>query len=117
MIQDTAKSTYFDTGTTSRADGDDSAASLAFIDLNRAGVGLMEIVSGPQMRSPEQAGAYVRKLQELLRRVGASDGNMQEGSLRCDVNVSVHRDGEPFGARCEIKNLNSVRFMMNAICE
>ena len=67
------------------------------------------------MRTPEQAGAYVRKLQELVRRVGASDGNMQEGSLRCDVNVSVNKIGEPFGTRCEVKNLNSVRFMMNAI--
>ncbi|SPO41908.1 related to Glutamyl-tRNA(Gln) amidotransferase subunit B, mitochondrial [Pseudozyma flocculosa] len=125
LEQDTAKSTYYDTGTVSRSDaatvedGTDAATargtSRSFVDLNRAGTGLMEIVSGPQMRSPEQAGAYVRKLQELLRRVGASDGNMQEGSLRCDVNVSVNRAGEPFGTRCEVKNLNSVRFMMNAI--
>ncbi|KAN0064024.1 hypothetical protein ACQY0O_003630 [Thecaphora frezii] len=119
LEQDTAKSTYFDTGTVSRADeaAGDQRPSMrrGFVDLNRAGTGLMEIVSGPQMRSPEQAGAYVRKLQELLRHVGASDGNMQEGSLRCDVNVSVNRVGEPFGTRCEIKNLNSVKFMMNAI--
>ncbi|CBQ69742.1 related to PET112-putative glutamyl-tRNA(Gln)amidotransferase subunit B, mitochondrial precursor [Sporisorium reilianum SRZ2] len=136
LEQDTAKSSYFDTGTTSRFDqdaalADDNSADAApkatlheadddrvgrsFVDLNRAGAGLMEIVSGPQMRTPEQAGAYVRKLQELVRRVGASDGNMQEGSLRCDVNVSVNRVGEPFGTRCEVKNLNSVRFMMNAI--
>ncbi|PWY96972.1 hypothetical protein BCV70DRAFT_153153, partial [Testicularia cyperi] len=126
LEQDTAKSTYFDTGTTSRAEEQgtsstvtgevaDERASRSFVDLNRAGTGLMEIVSGPQMRTPEQAGAYVRKLQELVRRVGASDGNMQEGSLRCDVNVSVNRMGEPFGTRCEVKNLNSVKFMMNAI--
>jgi len=135
LEQDTAKSSYFDTGTTSRFDtaheigaeeqdatpkatlheADDDRVERSFVDLNRAGAGLMEIVSGPQMRTPEQAGAYVRKLQELVRRVGASDGNMQEGSLRCDVNVSVNRIGEPFGTRCEVKNLNSVRFMMNAI--
>ena len=136
LEQDTAKSSYFDTGTTSRFDegasstgggnddgapkatlheADDERVGRSFVDLNRAGAGLMEIVSGPQMRTPEQAGAYVRKLQELVRRVGASDGNMQEGSLRCDVNVSVNRVGEPFGTRCEVKNLNSVRFMMNAI--
>lgn len=140
LEQDTAKSSYFDTGTTSRLDearqdsttaiggqegevtpkatlheADDERVKRSFVDLNRAGAGLMEIVSGPQMRTPEQAGAYVRKLQELVRRVGASDGNMQEGSLRCDVNVSVNRVGEPFGTRCEVKNLNSVRFMMNAI--
>ncbi|TKY90388.1 hypothetical protein EX895_000386 [Sporisorium graminicola] len=136
LEQDTAKSSYFDTGTTSRFDegaapiddiradatpkatlneADDDRVGRSFVDLNRAGSGLMEIVSGPQMRTPEQAGAYVRKLQELVRRVGASDGNMQEGSLRCDVNVSVNRIGDPFGTRCEVKNLNSVRFMMNAI--
>lgn len=135
LEQDTAKSSYFDTGTTFRFDqtekespsaddgdpgtilheADDERVDRSFVDLNRAGAGLMEIVSGPQMRTPEQAGAYVRKLQELVRRVGASDGNMQEGSLRCDVNVSVNRVGEPFGTRCEVKNLNSVRFMMNAI--
>lgn len=118
LEQDTAKSSYFDTGDTSRLSTDADVgqrSSQSFVDLNRAGTGLMEIVSGPQMRTPEQAGAYVRKLQELVRTVGASDGNMQEGSLRCDVNVSVHRDQEPFGTRCEVKNLNSVRFMMNAI--
>lgn len=118
LEQDTAKSSYFDTGLTSRTTTDsdiEDSSSQSFVDLNRAGTGLMEIVSGPQMRTPEQAGAYVRKLQELVRRVGASDGNMQEGSLRCDVNVSVNRDHHPFGTRCEIKNLNSVRFMMNAI--
>lgn len=85
------------------------------MDLNRAGAGLMEIVSGPQLRTPGQAGAYIRKLQELLRRVGASDGNMEEGSLRCDVNVSVGKIGEAFGTRCEVKNVNGVKFVMNAI--
>lgn len=116
LEQDTAKSTYFDTGVVSRTTSDaEESAKQSFVDLNRAGTGLMEIVSGPQMRTPEQAGAYVRKLQELVRRVGASDGNMQDGSLRCDVNVSVSRDQQPFGTRCEVKNLNSIRFMMNAI--
>jgi aspartyl-tRNA(Asn)/glutamyl-tRNA(Gln) amidotransferase subunit B len=75
----------------------------------------MEIVTEPDLRSPEEAGAYVRALQAILRAVGASDGNMEEGSLRCDVNVSVNRSGEPWGTRCEIKNLNSVKFMMAAI--
>jgi len=75
----------------------------------------MEIVSRPDMRTPEEAGAYVRALQALLRAVGASDGNMEQGSLRCDVNVSVNRKDEPFGTRCEVKNLNSVRFLMSAI--
>lgn len=108
LEQDTAKSSHL-------ASGVSHEASSSYIDLNRAGAGLMEIVSGPQMRSAKQAGAYIRKLQELLRRVGASDGNMDEGSLRCDVNVSVHRIGEPFGKRCEVKNVNSVKFVMNAI--
>lgn len=66
-------------------------------------------------RTPEDAGSYVRALRALLRAVGASDGNMDEGSLRCDVNVSVNREGEPFGTRCEVKNINSVRFLMSAI--
>lgn len=66
-------------------------------------------------RTPEDAGDYVRALRAVLRAVGASDGNMDEGSLRCDVNVSVNREGEPFGTRCEVKNINSVRFLMSAI--
>ncbi|OBZ70372.1 Glutamyl-tRNA(Gln) amidotransferase subunit B, mitochondrial [Grifola frondosa] len=91
---------------------------LSAIDLNRAGTGLMEIVSEPDMRSPEEAADYVRTLQALLRCVGSSDGHMEQGSLRCDVNVSVNRAGSPPGTRCEIKNLNSVKFMMIAItCE
>ncbi|KAH9965828.1 Glutamyl-tRNA-Gln amidotransferase B subunit [Russula dissimulans] len=85
------------------------------IDLNRAGMALMEIVSKPDIRSPEEASEYVRTLQAVLRSVAASDGNMEQGSLRCDVNVSVSRQGQPAGTRCEIKNLNSIRFMMAAI--
>lgn len=75
----------------------------------------MEIVSEPDLRSPEEAGAYVRSLQSYLRALGSSDGNMEEGSLRCDVNISVNRKGDVPGTRCEIKNLNSVKFMMAAI--
>ena len=93
----------------------DGGSERREIDLNRAGTGLMEIVSKPDMRTPEQAGAYVRKLQNVLRTVGASDGNMEQGSLRCDVNVSVNRKGESWGTRTEVKNVNSVRFIMNAV--
>jgi aspartyl-tRNA(Asn)/glutamyl-tRNA(Gln) amidotransferase subunit B len=75
----------------------------------------MEIVSEPDLRSAEEAGIYVRKLRSILRYLGTCDGNMEEGSLRCDCNVSVRRPGEPLGTRCEIKNLNSVRFVMQAI--
>jgi aspartyl-tRNA(Asn)/glutamyl-tRNA(Gln) amidotransferase subunit B len=85
------------------------------VDLNRAGVGLMEIVSQPDLTSPEEAGAYVRKLRTLLVCLGSSDGNMEEGSLRVDANVSVALPGEPLGTRVEVKNLNSVRFMQQAI--
>ena len=87
----------------------------SYIDLNRAGVGLMEIVSEPDMRSPEEAGAYLRKLRMILRYLGTCDGNMEEGSMRADVNVSVRQHGEPFRTRCEIKNVNSVRYVMQAI--
>ncbi|CAH2599169.1 Aspartyl/glutamyl-tRNA(Asn/Gln) amidotransferase subunit B [Rhodovastum atsumiense] len=86
-----------------------------YIDLNRAGVPLMEIVSEPDMRSPEEAGAYLRKLRTILRYLGTCDGNMEEGSMRADVNVSVRRPGEPYRTRCEVKNVNSVRFVMQAI--
>jgi aspartyl-tRNA(Asn)/glutamyl-tRNA(Gln) amidotransferase subunit B len=86
------------------------------IDLNRAGVALMEIVSRPELRSPEEAGAYLRKLRAIVRYLGTCDGNMEEGSLRCDANVSVRRVGErALGTRCEIKNVNSIRFVMQAI--
>ncbi len=87
----------------------------SFIDLNRAGVALMEIVSEPDIRSPEEAGAYLRKLRSILRYLGTCDGNMDEGSMRADVNVSVRRAGEPFRTRCEVKNVNSIRFVMLAI--
>ncbi|MDA0219719.1 MAG: Asp-tRNA(Asn)/Glu-tRNA(Gln) amidotransferase subunit GatB [Proteobacteria bacterium] len=87
----------------------------SYVDLNRSGVGLMEIVSKPDLRSPEEAAAYVRKLRSILRYVGTCDGNMQEGSMRVDANVSMRRPGEAYGTRCEIKNLNSVRFMSRAL--
>src|SRR5713101_4778395 len=93
----------------------DQHPSLTYVDLNRAGVALMEIVSEPDLRSAEEAGLYLRKLRAILRYLGTCDGNMEEGSLRCDCNVSVRRPGEPLGTRCEIKNLNSVRFVMQAI--
>ncbi|MBV9587042.1 MAG: Asp-tRNA(Asn)/Glu-tRNA(Gln) amidotransferase subunit GatB [Alphaproteobacteria bacterium] len=86
-----------------------------YVDLNRAGIALMEIVSEPDLRSAEEAGLYLRKLRSILRYLGTCDGNMEEGSLRCDCNVSVRRPGDPLGTRCEIKNLNSVRFVMQAI--
>ena len=85
------------------------------IDLNRAGVALMEIVSEPDLRSPEEAAAFLTRLRALLRWLGTCDGNMQEGSLRCDANVSVRKPGAPLGTRTEIKNLNSIRFLREAI--
>jgi aspartyl-tRNA(Asn)/glutamyl-tRNA(Gln) amidotransferase subunit B len=93
----------------------DQHATRSLIDLNRAGVALMEIVSEPDIRSPEEAGAYLRKLRSILRYLGTCDGNMEEGSMRADVNVSVRHAGEPYRTRCEIKNVNSVRFVMQAI--
>ena len=93
----------------------DQHPSQSYIDLNRAGVALMEIVSEPDMRSPEEAGAYLRKLRSIVRYLGTCDGNMEEGSMRADVNVSVRRHGEPFRTRCEVKNDNSIRFVMHAI--
>jgi aspartyl-tRNA(Asn)/glutamyl-tRNA(Gln) amidotransferase subunit B len=93
----------------------DQHPALSYVDLNRAGIALMEIVSEPDLRSAEEAGIYLRKLRSILRYLGTCDGNMEEGSLRCDCNVSVRRPGEPYGTRCEIKNLNSVRFVMQAI--
>ncbi len=93
----------------------DQHPTKSFVDLNRAGVALMEIVSRPDIRSPEEAGAYLRKLRSIVRYIGACDGNMDEGSMRCDANVSVRRPGEPFGTRAEIKNVNSIRFVMQAI--
>lgn len=94
----------------------DMAPDKSFIDLNRAGVGLMEIVTKPDFRSPEEAGAFLRKLRSILRYLGTCDGNMDEGSMRCDVNVSVRPLGSnEFRTRCEMKNVNSVKFVMQAI--
>src|SRR6202047_4259143 len=93
----------------------DQHPSLTYVDLNRAGVALMEIVSEPDLRSAEEAGIYLRRVRSIMRYLGTCDGNMEEGSLRCDCNVSVRKPGAPFGTRCEIKNLNSVRFVMQAL--
>ncbi len=101
LEQDAGKSTH---------EGDHS-----LVDLNRAGVALMEIVSKPDIRSSEEAAAYVQKLRAILRYLGTCDGNMEEGSLRADVNVSVRRPGDDLGTRCEIKNVNSIRFVAAAI--
>jgi aspartyl-tRNA(Asn)/glutamyl-tRNA(Gln) amidotransferase subunit B len=93
----------------------DQHPSLSFVDLNRSGVGLMEIVSRPDLRSAEEAKAYVTKLRTIMRYLGTCDGNMEQGSLRADINVSVRRPGEPLGTRCEIKNVNSIRFIGQAV--
>jgi aspartyl-tRNA(Asn)/glutamyl-tRNA(Gln) amidotransferase subunit B len=93
----------------------DQHPSMSYVDLNRAGVALMEIVSKPDLRSSEDAKAYVTKLRSILRYLGTCDGDMEKGSLRADVNVSVRRPGEPLGTRCEIKNVNSIRFIGQAI--
>ncbi len=93
----------------------DQHPTMSYVDLNRSGVALMEIVSRPDMASPAEAGAYLRKLRAILRYVGSCDGNMEEGSMRADVNVSVRKAGEPLGTRTETKNVNSVRFVMQAI--
>ncbi len=93
----------------------DQHPSKSFIDLNRSGVALMEIVSKPDLRSPEETAAYIKKLRSILRYIGTCDGNMQEGSMRCDVNVSVRKPDGPLGTRCEIKNVNSIRFVQQAI--
>ncbi len=89
--------------------------SLSYVDLNRSGIALMEIVSKPDMRSAEQAAAYVRKLRSILRYLGTCDGNMEQGSMRADVNVSVRRPGDPLGTRCEMKNINSLRFIQQSV--
>ncbi|KAG0191576.1 hypothetical protein DFQ28_011552 [Apophysomyces sp. BC1034] len=103
LEQDTGKSLH------------DMRPGHTLLDLNRAGIGLMEIVTKPDLRSSFEAGILVKKLQSILRSVGSSKANMEEGSMRCDVNVSVNRPGENFGTRCELKNLNSVRFLCMAI--
>ncbi len=94
----------------------DMDPSYTYVDLNRSGIALMEIVSKPDLRSPEEVNAYIKKLRTIMRYLGTCDGNMQEGSLRADVNVSVRKVGEKqFGTRCEIKNVNSIKFMQMAI--
>jgi aspartyl-tRNA(Asn)/glutamyl-tRNA(Gln) amidotransferase subunit B len=92
----------------------DLSPNETYVDLNRSGVALMEIVSRPDIRSPKEAGAYLGKLRQIVRALGTCDGNMDEGSLRADVNVSVRRPGAEFGTRCEIKNVNSMRFVTMA---
>jgi aspartyl-tRNA(Asn)/glutamyl-tRNA(Gln) amidotransferase subunit B len=93
----------------------DQHPTMSYVDLNRCGVALMEIVSRPDMRSPAEAGAYLRKLRSILRYVGSCDGNMEEGSMRADVNVSVRKPGSELGTRTETKNVNSVRFVMAVV--
>jgi len=93
----------------------DQHPTMSYVDLNRSGVALMEIVSKPDIRSSDEAKAYITKLRTIVRYLGTCDGNMDEGSLRADVNVSVRRPGEGFGTRCEIKNMNSIRFIGQAI--
>ena len=93
----------------------DQHPSQTYVDLNRSGVALMEIVSRPDMRSADEAAAYLTKLRAIVRYLGTCDGNMDEGSMRCDVNVSVRKPGSDLGTRCEIKNVNSIRFVKQAI--
>ncbi len=93
----------------------DQHPTMSYVDLNRSGVALMEIVSKPDIRSSDEAKAYITKLRTIVRYLGTCDGNMDEGSMRADVNVSVRRPGEGFGTRCEIKNMNSIRFIGQAI--
>ena len=110
LEEDTGKSTHFG-GTGGRIHGSD----YSLIDFNRAGVPLVEIVSRPDIRTAEQARQYVSELRAILLAVHASDAKMEEGSMRCDANVSVHKPGEPYGTRCEIKNVNSIRSLGRAI--
>ncbi|MES2336479.1 MAG: Asp-tRNA(Asn)/Glu-tRNA(Gln) amidotransferase subunit GatB [Pseudomonadota bacterium] len=93
----------------------DQHPTMSYVDLNRSGVALMEIVSKPDMRSPAEAGAYLTKLRSIVRYVGSCDGNMDQGSMRADVNVSVRKPGDEFGTRTETKNVNSVRFVMAVV--
>ena len=109
LEEDTGKSTHL--GGSGRIHG----ADRSLIDYNRSGVPLVEIVSGPDIRSAAQARAYAAELRGILVATGASDGRMEEGSMRVDANVSVRRHGQPFGTRCEIKNLNSLRSLQRAI--
>ncbi|NNC71875.1 MAG: Asp-tRNA(Asn)/Glu-tRNA(Gln) amidotransferase subunit GatB [Sphingomonadaceae bacterium] len=93
----------------------DQHPTMSYVDLNRTGIALMEIVSKPDMRSPAEAGAYVRKLRSILRYVGSCDGNMEQGSMRADVNVSVRKAGDKLGTRTETKNVNSIRFVQQVV--
>jgi aspartyl-tRNA(Asn)/glutamyl-tRNA(Gln) amidotransferase subunit B len=93
----------------------DQSPNSSFIDLNRSGIGLMEIVSEADLRSPYEAAEYLKKLRIILRYLGSCDGDMEKGSMRCDANVSVRKSGDPYGTRCEIKNVNSIRNVMRAI--
>src|SRR3981189_2950949 len=93
----------------------DQHPTMSYVDLNRSGVALMEIVSKPDLRSSDAAKAFLSKLRTILRYLGTCDGDMEKGSLRADVNVSVRRPGEPLGTRCEIKNVNSIRFVGQGI--
>ena len=93
----------------------DQDPNLTFVDLNRSGIALMEIVSMPDMKSPEEAVEYVKKVRSILRYLDTCDGNMEQGSLRADVNVSVNKPGDDLGTRCEIKNLNSFKYIHSAI--
>ncbi|MGE0748691.1 MAG: Asp-tRNA(Asn)/Glu-tRNA(Gln) amidotransferase subunit GatB [Rhodospirillales bacterium] len=93
----------------------DQHPSMTYVDLNRSGVALMEIVSEPDIRSADEAAAYLTKLRSIMRYLGTCDGNMEEGSLRCDVNLSMRKPGGELGTRCEIKNVNSIRFVRQAI--
>jgi aspartyl-tRNA(Asn)/glutamyl-tRNA(Gln) amidotransferase subunit B len=110
LEEDTGKSTHF-----GGAGGRIHGSEYSLIDFNRAGVPLVEIVSRPDIRTAEQAKQYVSELRSILVAIGASDAKMEEGSMRCDANVSVRRFGEPLGTRCEIKNVNSVRSLGRAI--
>ena len=92
----------------------DQSPDSSYVDLNRSGIALMEIVTKPDMRSSEEAAAFLRKLRAIVRYLGTCDGNMDEGSMRADVNVSVRKPGGPLGTRCEIKNVNSMRFIAQA---
>ena len=93
----------------------DRHPTYSYVDLNRSGVALMEIVSKPDLRSADEAKAYIAKVRSILRYLGTCDGDMEKGNLRADVNVSVRRPGDPLGTRCEIKNVNSIRFIGQAI--
>ena len=93
----------------------DQNPTKTYVDLNRSGIALMEIVSEPDLRSAEEAALYIGKIRTILMYLDTCDGNMQEGSLRADVNISVRKPGDDYGTRCEIKNLNSIKFIKQAI--